>query len=521
MQYVNPRKNPPPFSSLKSYEQWRKEVEAWTKLTKEDEEDWAKLVALGCLSPDDPSGIRDKIFTINLDPDPEIPAVQGQGVDNVGAVAAVPANPRAGWKRLLDFMDQEFAKDNLTDMCEHIRKFMKLSKSKEMTMKAYVSEFEAVYKKAREKGLPDMPHKFLMWFLLESAGISDHEYMLVLTGVPLDSPDMYATAKASLLRFFNAERPKSQDQGHHIGLDSCMDTHWQGQGPYGHQGAAGGQPRPRGQQGGRGGRGGNRIPWRNPNTRQGQQEAANKPLNPKDPDGNHYLCNSCGSFRHFAKDCPHRSDPYYTDDVEDYDPDHDEVIQEDQGGTADSDTFITHFTGVHLYDVLISEIFHSEHTMSKILLDTGCVRSVCGKKWIRDTINKLSAETKKRIIKYPSKAVFRFGGSDIRPSLGMYSIPCSLHGKNILLQVDVITSDIPCLISKPTMKKAGGVINLVNDTIELFGQTIKMDSAPSGHYILPIEDVIKDDSNQSHVFMANMDENDKPEYTEMQIIKIH
>ena len=45
------------------------------------------------------------------------------------------------------------------------------------------------------------------------------------------------------------------------------------------------------------------------------------------------------------------------------------------------ESFATHFTGVQLYDVLISKIFHSEHTMSKILLDTGCVRSVCGKKW--------------------------------------------------------------------------------------------------------------------------------------------
>ena len=116
MQYINPRKNPPPFSSLKSYEQWRKEVEAWTKLTKEDKEDWAKLVALGCLSPDDPSGIRDKVFTLNLEPDPAIPEVPGSGADNEGFVPAVPADPLGGWKRLLEFMDQEFGKDNLTDM---------------------------------------------------------------------------------------------------------------------------------------------------------------------------------------------------------------------------------------------------------------------------------------------------------------------------------------------------------------------------------------------------------------------
>ena len=227
MNYNNPRKNPPPFSSLKGYEQWRKEIDAWCKLTKEDEADWAKLVALGCLSPDDPSGIRDKVFALNLEGDAEVAAVLGE--NDVVISAAVPANPRAGWKRFMDFMDQEFAKDNLTDMCEHIRKFMKMTKPKELTMKAYVSNFEATYKKAKEKGLPDMPDKFLMWFLLESANVTDHEYMLVLTGVPHDSPNMYTAAKTSLLRFFNSDRAQA-NPGHSVGLDSCLDTHWSRQG---------------------------------------------------------------------------------------------------------------------------------------------------------------------------------------------------------------------------------------------------------------------------------------------------
>ena len=55
LNYNNPRKNPPAFSSLKSYEQWKKEVNGWTRLTTENEKDWAHLIALGCLSPDDPS----------------------------------------------------------------------------------------------------------------------------------------------------------------------------------------------------------------------------------------------------------------------------------------------------------------------------------------------------------------------------------------------------------------------------------------------------------------------------------
>ena len=159
LNYNNPRKNPPAFSSLKSYEQWKKEVNAWTRLTTENEKDWAHLIALGCLSPDDPSGIREKVFALDLEPIAEVEAVAA--ANGRPAVEAVAANPKAGYERLISFMDSEFAKDNLTDMCEHIRKFMNLKKDKDVTMKSYISDFEATYKKAKEKGLPEMPHKFI------------------------------------------------------------------------------------------------------------------------------------------------------------------------------------------------------------------------------------------------------------------------------------------------------------------------------------------------------------------------
>ena len=34
------------------------------------------------------------------------------------------------------------AKDNLTDMCEHIRKFMTMKKNKDTIMKAYISNLQ-------------------------------------------------------------------------------------------------------------------------------------------------------------------------------------------------------------------------------------------------------------------------------------------------------------------------------------------------------------------------------------------
>ena len=132
MNYHNPRKNPPPFNSNKSYENWRKELEAWTRLTKEEQKDWASLIAFGCLSPEDPSGIRDKVFQIDLNEElgqEAVAAAAGQA-----ARPAVPPDPLAGYNRLMTFLDSEFTKDNLTDMCEHIRAFIKMTKKKKFKM---------------------------------------------------------------------------------------------------------------------------------------------------------------------------------------------------------------------------------------------------------------------------------------------------------------------------------------------------------------------------------------------------
>ena len=79
------------------------------------------------------------------------------------------------------------------------------------------------------------------------------------------------------------------------------------------------------------------------------------------------------------------------------------------------------------------------------------------------------------------------------------------YDKDVILQVDVITSEIPCLISKTTMKKAGAKINLVDDEIELFGNKVKMHSTNSGHYTLPIKDLVDKTNIASEVFMAKTD----------------
>ena len=150
----NVSKIPPKFSSEKNYAQWKKELEAWTCITTHDGSFSGKIIALN-LPENKTSNIREKAFSLNLEPlvNTENPSL---------------SNEKQGYDNLIAFMDEEFLKDNITDMCEHIRKFMKLEKKKDEKMKSYVSNFEAAYKKVKEKGLPELPHTYHMYQLLKN-----------------------------------------------------------------------------------------------------------------------------------------------------------------------------------------------------------------------------------------------------------------------------------------------------------------------------------------------------------------
>ena len=59
-------------------------------------------------------------------------------------------------------------------------------------------------------------------------------------------------------------------------------------------------------------------------------------------------------------------------------------------------------------------------------------------------------------------------------------------GHQVKLEVDVIESDIPLLLSKKAMKKAGMSIDLKDDTVTVFGRREKLLTTSNGHYCLPL-----------------------------------
>ena len=88
----------------------------------------------------------------------------------------------------------------------------------------------------------------------------------------------------------------------------------------------------------------------------------------------------------------------------------------------------------------------------------------------------------------PSSKIFKFGNNEKLPSVGKYKIPVVLAGQKGFLELDVVSSDIPLLLSKNAMKKAKMKLDVETDTCVVFGKKLNLLVTNSGHYCLPLTD---------------------------------
>ena len=79
-------------------------------------------------------------------------------------------------------------------------------------------------------------------------------------------------------------------------------------------------------------------------------------------------------------------------------------------------------------------------------------------------------------------------------SLGCYNIPIYVAGNRIVIEIDVVSSDLPLLLSLKCMKMLKMKLNLEKDTVEIFGKEIVLNNTTSGHYCLSLSDDIQCES---------------------------
>merc|ERR1712131_7549 len=115
-------------------------------------------------------------------------------------------------------------------------------------------------------------------------------------------------------------------------------------------------------------------------------------------------CHNCGAMTHFEKDCPEKDVTFIGDfSIQDDLTDDEDPISVEKFSEQldDKDNY---FTQVFTADVLIADVLVIQEdskptfgTPGEAILDTGCVRTVAGKKWMNEFLRSLSKKTQQNV----------------------------------------------------------------------------------------------------------------------------
>ena len=373
-----------------------------------------------------------------------------------------------GLDKLYDKLDSLFKIDSAQAALSAYADFEKYTRPSSMSMADFNVEYDRMVQKLKEHDIK-LPEAVLAHRVLKSANLSeDNEKLVVATVKDATYTDMMdqirkimrvrpvdrdvtvkpvvATIKSEPLDINLAESDsnpsnESREEDSEVHYSNYRGRGWRGNSRRGDW---------------RGNRGSNR----------GASFRSRRGQNPMGYDGKVSKCRICGSTMHWARDCQHKKDK-----------------QKD----AEEDNFETSIVLLNQEKSLDSMLLGE--TIGSIVLDSGCCKTVCGQTWYQCYIDTLPGRLKKNLKCENSKASFRFGNGKVLNSQFKVSLPCRLAGKDIEISTDVIDSDIPLLLSKDSMKKAGTVMNFMEDSVSILGTDVKLNCSQSGHYYMPLSRV--------------------------------
>ena len=94
---------------------------------------------------------------------------------------------------------------------------------------------------------------------------------------------------------------------------------------------------------------------------------------------------------------------------------------------------------------------------------------------------------------------FKFGDGNKLNSLYKVILLCVIADIEVSIITDVVNLDIPLLLSKDAMKKAGTCLNFEDDTVTMLKKKIPLSCTLSGHCYIPISRPLPDKRKFKHV----------------------
>ena len=203
-------------------------------------------------------------------------------------------------------------------------------------------------------------------------------------------------------------------------------------------------------------------------------------------------CHVCGSYYHYASECPDKI--YFGEAEDEEEPEYEYDVVLYQSNLVTEKEF---------------EIFVAESSSSAIL-DCGASATVSGINWFNSHFQGLSEEKQREVQYCESNSYFKFGTGEKFKSKFKVIFPATIGSNDVMIQSDVVETNVPLLLSLKSMKNAQTEINYVTDTVKMFGQEQKIHFTQCGHYAIPlnnsksiIEDLEKFRSTKITLFTAD------------------
>ena len=221
--------------------------------------------------------------------------------------------------------------------------------------------------------------------------------------------------------------------------------------------------------------------------------------NPKNRKGELMLCRVCNSNMHLERECQHKRSTYEKERNTRYKPMRQQAHVTEGENTyrdtdysqkdSDSDDDIQNRPSDSIYytaDKAELSQFTSE-ALNMAALDTCCTSSVAGEKWMNIYLKAIPKTYARNVMgPYQSSKTFMFGNEGILKAGMAYKIPIVIAEQLSTIEVDVIKSDIPLLLSREDMKKLGIGIDIKNDRVTVHDKPIPLVMTSAGHFTIDL-----------------------------------
>ena len=175
-----------------------------------------------------------------------------------------------------------------------------------------------------------------------------------------------------------------------------------------------------------------------------------KKLNPLDPAGNITVCFNCVCKFHWSYDCPYIHSS-----------------RNKHGGEKEKDSSVVHVVLMSQQKCKNSGNTLLGEMLGSVVLDSDVSSTVCGTKCYKCFLETLMDAQKKKIVKMKGVRTFKFGDGNKLNSLYKVILLCVIADIEVSIITDVVDSDIPLLLSKDAMKRAGTCLNFEDDSVTM------------------------------------------------------